>query len=333
MAGITGQGTTFNLPNYVGTLIQLTPADAPFFSAIGGLTGGRPVTQKLFEYQAYDLRSPENPSNLEGQDAPSARHRVRQNIQNVVQIFHSSVDVSYTKLAATGQRDGLAGEQSDPDGTPANEHDWQVEQELKALKTDIEMAFLTGTFSVPADNATARKTQGILGAITTNTVDALTHEDAPAAGQVSPLTEGMVLDLLQSIWESGGIQESEAATLMAGGTVKRALTKIFVTDKGYAEESRNVGGVNVQTIETDFGKLNIMLSRPMGVHAADSLAVVSLDVCAPRFLLIPGKGFLFVEPLAKTGASEKSQIYGEIGLEYGSERQHGKIENIGGTVV
>jgi hypothetical protein len=33
-------GTTFNLPNFVGELFELTPADTPFLSAIGGLTGG-----------------------------------------------------------------------------------------------------------------------------------------------------------------------------------------------------------------------------------------------------------------------------------------------------
>src|SRR5690606_8240445 len=102
------------------------------------------------------------------------------------------------------------------------------------------------------------------------------------------------------------------------------LTKIFITDKNYQEQTRSVGGVSVQTIETDFGRLNIMLNRHM---PADVLAVVSLDECAPVFLEIPGKGFLFVEPLAKEGASDRNQIYGEIGLEYGNEKAHGKITN------
>jgi len=40
MAGITGQGTTYNLPNYVGELFAVSPEDTPFLSSIGGLTGG-----------------------------------------------------------------------------------------------------------------------------------------------------------------------------------------------------------------------------------------------------------------------------------------------------
>jgi hypothetical protein len=319
MAGITGRGTTFNLPNYVGTLFQLSPEDTPFLSAIGGLTGGRQADQKLFEWQAYDLRTPENPSNLEGQDAPSARHRVRQNIQNVVQIFHSTVDISYTKLAATGARAGLPG-----DNPVGDELNWQVEQELKALKLDIENVFLNGVFATPADNATARKTQGILGAITTNVVN------SGAADDNAPLTATMVLDAMQAAWASGGLQDSRGRTLMTNATQKRNLSKLFITDKGYTEETRNIGGVHVDTIETDFGRVNLMLNRWMPV---DQIAILSLEVCAPRFLMIPGKGFLFVEPLAKVGASEKSQIYGEIGLEYGSERQHAKVIDLSSTVI
>lgn len=312
MAGIVEMATTFNTPNYVGTLFQITPSDTPFLSAVGGLTGGRQVDQKLFEWQSYNLRDPENPDNLEGQDAPQARHRVRRNIQNVVQIFHDAVDVSYTRQAATGQREGLPGV-----NPVANEMQWQTEQSIKQLARDIEVVFLTGDYAVPADNTAARKTQGILGAIETNVVD---------NGGVDALTEEHVLDLMQSVWESGGIQEQEAATLMTGARLKRALTTIFITDKNYTEETRNVAGVNVQTVETDFGRINVMLNRYM---PTDELALVSLDVCVPCFLLIPGKGFLFWEDLAKIGASDRSQVYGEIGLEYGAEIQHGRIVGIG----
>lgn len=315
MPGITGMGTTFNLPNYVGELFQITPSDTPLLSAIGGLTGGKQADQKLFEWQTFDLKAPSIPAHLEGQNAPTATARTRQNIQNVVQIFHEAVEVSYTKQAATGQRNGL------PGNNPVNdEMSWQVMQHLKQLARDIEYTFINGTYALPADNATARKTRGLLQAIATNVV-ALDG----GSGAAKALAEGDVLDLMQSVWTNGGIQEAEAATLICNAGVKRQLTKIFVTDKGYKEQSRNVAGVSVQTIETDFGRVNIMLNRYMPTN---QLAVASLDVVAPVFLMIPGKGFLFEEPLAKVGAKDHSQIYGEIGLEYGWEGQHGKITNI-----
>ncbi len=327
MAGINTMGLTFNLPNFNGTLHALTPSDTPFTTAIGVMSGGGEVAfAKDFEWQAYDLRPSENPSHLEGQNAPAPRARVRESVNNVCQIFHSAVSVSYTKLAAIAQRNGLNNAQPTAQG---DEMLWQVEQELKGLKRDVENVFLNGTFAKPADNTTARKTRGILSAITTNVVVA-PDDDGAGAGTTGQLTEKMILDLMQMTYDNGGIQEDEGRTLMVNSTQKRRLSKIFVTDKGYQETTRTHAGVRVQTIETDFGLLNIMLNRHM---PQGQVALVSLEVCKPRILMIPGKGFLFVEPLAKTGANDQAQLYGEIGLEYGSERQHGKITNLHTTAT
>ncbi|MFE6379223.1 SU10 major capsid protein [Streptomyces roseolus] len=321
MAGITGQGTTFNLPNFVGELFSQSPTDTPFLSAIGGLTGGEAVASTLFQWQGYDLRdAADDRQRVEGANAPTAEQRVRFNVTNVLEIHQEAIEISYTKLAASGQFNstgsthpgsvGIAGANPVVDETQ-----WQIRQALIQIARDVEKSFITGTFANPATNATPRKTRGILQAIATNTVDALGAQ----------LTEAMVLDLLQKVWENGGIQVSDTATLMCNAYQKRQLTKIFITQKNYQETSRTVGGVHVTTIETDFGRLNIMLNRYM---PAAQLAVVSLEECAPRFLLVPGKGFLFVEPLAKQGAADRSQIYGEIGLKYGNEKAHGKITNL-----
>lgn len=327
MAGISGDGTTFNLPNYTGELFAKSPQDTPFLSAIGGLNGARRADAILFQWQGYDLRdADETRQRKEGQDAPTAEARVRFNVNNVVEIHQEALTISYSKLGATGQfastgsthtgAVGLAG--SNP---VADEVAFQVNAHLAQIARDVETSFINGTFNNPSTNATARRTRGILEAISTNSVDA-----ADVA-----LSEDMVLDLLQSAWENGGITQQDTATIMAAGAQTRALTKIFITDKNYREESRTVGGVSVRTILTDFGQLNVMLNRYV---PADTVVVVSLEQCAARFLPIPDpenggeKGLFFVEPLAKSGASEKWQLYGEVGLEYGNEAAHGKIENL-----
>jgi hypothetical protein len=312
MAGITGQGQTFNLPNYVGDLFELTPSDTPFLSLIGGLSGGESTTSPSFQWQAYDLRAAAvDNAALEGANAPTSESRVRSNYVNVCQIMQESIEVSYSKMAAIGAYSGenIAGE-----NPVTNEMDFQVEQMLKQIARDAEKSFLEGAFNDPADNTTARKTQGIANAAGNS------QDMADAA-----LTEDKVLDLMQSVWENGGIQVSETATLMCNANVKRQLTKIFVTDKNYREESRNVAGVNVQTIEPDFGKVNVVLNRHVNTQ---QLYVISAELCVPVFMNIPDKGFLFVEPLAKEGAAEKFQIYGEVGLKYGNPNAHGKIVNI-----
>ncbi len=315
MAGISTLGTTYNLPNFVGELFSVSPEDTPFLSAIGGLTGGRSVNSVLFTWSYYDLRdAADNRQRVEGADAPTTEGRVRASASNVLEIHQEQVSVSYTKQAATNQFGGTAPFVGGPNAVH-DELAWQLTQEFKQVARDVNKTFITGTYQAPADNNTARKTRGLLQAIATNVNDL----------QGSALTDDDVLDLMQDVWEAGGIQETETRTLLCGASVKRKLTDLFVTNKGYEEKTRNVGGVNLQTIETDFGRVNIMLERYM---PPTDLAVVSLEDCVPVFLEIPGKGHFFAEPLAKTGASEKVQVYGEIGLDYGNELKHGKITNI-----
>ena len=134
--------------------------------------------------------------------------------------------------------------------------------------------------------------------------------------------------LLQSVFDNGGISEQGTATLFVPSGQKRKLSAAYATAYGQADPmggTRNVGGVDLNTIVTDFGTLNVAIDRAL---PADAIAVVSLEQVAPVFLNIPGKGVLFEEELAKTGASDKSQIYGEIGLEYGNEAAHGVLRGL-----
>jgi hypothetical protein len=250
MPGITGMITSFNTPNYLGELFGLTPTDTPLLSAIGGLTGGQSTDSTIFTWQTYDLRAPDAArQRVEGADAPAPEARTRLNAFNVVEIHQEALSISYTRQAATGQfaatgsavptSVGVTG--TNPVG---DELTWQSQRSLEQIARDIEQTFITGTFAQPADNATPRRTRGLLQAIATNVI---TNANATA------LSEAMILDLLQMVWTNGGITVSETATLICGAVQKRKLTKIFITDKGYEERTRNVAGVNLQTIETDFG--------------------------------------------------------------------------------
>lgn len=391
MAGITGMGTTFNLPNYAGELFALTPEDTPLLSAIGGLTGGGMTTGVEFEWQTYDLRDPAQRTKVEGDTAPTAEGRVRANVRNVAQIHQEKVSVSYTKQAAIGQlaTPGAAPFRGVDGSNPvSSELNWQVAQKLKEIALDVNFSFINGAYSNPTTNATARKTRGLLEAITTNriakgvtttgatsatdTITSTAHgltdglkivftatgvATGIVAGRVyfvdetgantfkvssssggaaitlgtatglaytlpwaTALTGDVVNDLIQLSYDNGGVSEQFTATLLSNSIQKRAITKAFASQYGqYQETSRNVGGVNVTTIVTDFGTLNVMMDRHM---PQDTIAVVSLEQLMPVFLNVPEKGVFFEEPLAKTGASDEVQLYGEIGLKYGSERAH-----------
>lgn len=400
MAGITALGTTYTLPNFTGILFQLTPADTPFFSAIGGLTGGGQTTNTEYEWQTFDLRAAAQPAVLEGQDAPTEQERVRAQVKNVTQIHQETVGVTYTKQAAVGRLSGLA--TADSTNPVQNEVDWQTEQMLKQMVRDIEWSFINGAYQLPVDNTTARKTRGMWNAIATNITDGAngTTQTGTAAAStdlitlashglavgdtivftslgtstglslnpttyfVSPtgfttgvfsvtttkggspvditadgtvswskgvaLTKTMVDDTIQKAYDNGGLMESATATIVCGSAQRRAITNAYLGTGSagnyvYKELTDNVGGVTVDRIQTDFGFLNVMLDRHV---PASTLLVVSMEQCRPVFLEIPGKGHFFSEPLAKTGAKDRVQLYGEVGLAYGNEKAHAKITNL-----
>lgn len=331
---IPGMATTFDLPNYVGTLFDLTPTATPLLSAIGALSGGGDsVDNKVFEWQSYSLRAAANPAVLEGAAAPSGQERTRANYQNVCQIFHSAVDLTYTVQAATGRRSGLPGASGIDD-----EFDWQIEQELKALKLDMEFTMMSKTaFVNPGTNASARKMAGLFStsagsAPVTGAIDP-THVFGNA-GTARAITKTIINDALQQLWIDGGITEEDSAVMIVSPSVKRKLTEVYLgTSAGgaqYVEAQRNIGGVALDTIITDFGRLGIMMSRyvPDTDATHRHIGIFSLEQIRPKFLLIPGKGFLFVEPLAKVGANDKVQIYGEVGLQLGSPLAHARIDDL-----
>lgn len=398
MAGIAGLGTTFNLPNFVGELFAVSPTDTPFLSAIGGLTGGEETLDTRFATgSTYDLRAAGQNTRIEGADAPTGEERVRTGGFNVVQIHQEAVEVSYTRQAIRGRMTPVSGVNIPGANAVTDEMAWQLDTMLAQIARDVEYSFIRGGFVDPVNNATARRTRGLIESITTNVtsaagaavtlqtsaaaddlVDAASHGlaigdeiiftaltggagltvgtpywvtatgftasifrpsatsgGAPidfttdiTAGTVAKqndLTQGVIDNLLQSAWDAGGIAESETATLLVNSWVKRELTRVYITDARFRTQDRNVAGVNLQTIETDFGRLNIMLNRYV---PAGTAIVVSLEQCSPVFLNIPEKGFLFTEDLAKTGASIRKQIYGEVGLRYGNERKHAVISGI-----
>ena len=168
-ASVSGQGTTFNLPNYHGELIQLTPQETPFLSAIGGLFGYESANSPQFEWQTTDLRdASDTRQRLEGADAPTAENRIRVNLENVVEIHQEKIEVSYTKEASTGVYAGINAHGGLNTANPVtSELAFQTDAALKAKKLDIEKAFVQGTYAKPADNTAPRKTRGIMEATST----------------------------------------------------------------------------------------------------------------------------------------------------------------------
>ena len=309
MGAVTGLGDSYDLPNYVGELFNITPNDTPFLSMMGGMTGGKSVTSKQFTWQTVDNAAAAQTAVVEGAD-PSYAERSRSEVVNVTQIMQYGVQVSYTKQAATGNLSGQAIIGNQP---VQDELAFQLDMALKRAARDIEFTCMQGTYVADTNVTTARKTRGLGAALTTNKIN--------AGGDA--LTQADIDNALKSMADNGAPFEN--VVLFANAANKQLISSFYSNSLALAPRDRNIGGVNINTIETDFCEMGVVYERHI---PATQVFLIDMNFCKPVFLDIPGKGHFFVEPLAQSGAAYKYQVYGEVGLEYGPETFHGKITSL-----
>jgi hypothetical protein len=310
VANVSAAATVWNAPNYVGELFLVGANQTPFLNMIGGLTGGVQVNSWEFPVaQTFALETAAQPAITETASltAPSPKTYVRSQDKNVAQIFQYKVSVSYAKQSNAGTLSGLA--LAGQDQPVQNEFDFQMQQHLRQTAVDVDYTFLNGAYNLASNAGEANKTRGIIAAATTNTVDA--SSAAFASSQLNELLRTMA---------SNGAQFGNMVAF-CNAFQKQALTAEYA----YAPQDRNVAGVNITQIETDFCMLGVVWAPHM---PTDTILVADVSVCAPVFLPVPGKGYLFSEMLSKAGASEDWQIYGQIGLAYGPEEFHGTITSL-----
>lgn len=313
MANVSGQLDTVNVVNFVGELFNLTGRDTPF-KTLAAMNGIRRVQAKQFTWQTTDNASAAQPDIAEGAD-PTFEGRDRSEVSNVVQIFQYGVEVAYSKLGNIG----FLGSGGDTVTTPAisvlgdqpvtNEIELQQALKLDRCAEDMEISFLSGTFDNPNDTTTGRRTRGIQTAITTNVV---------AAG-TSDLSRDHIDELLRTM--HGNRAKFVRPTLMGAAIQIQRVNEAYE----FVPRDRNVGGANIRTIITPFGEIDVVINRHV---TSGTVLLADMAFVKPVVMPIPGKGELFLEPVARTGAAEKSQLYGEWGLQYGPEQWHGEITGL-----
>jgi hypothetical protein len=304
-------GTVWNLPNYTGELFTSDVINTPLLSAIGGLTGG--MMTENFEFATdsqYNHESASQPAITETASltAPTAISYVRDQSKNVTQIFHEKVSISYVRQSNQGRLSGIntAGSANNV----ISEKDWQIARALEKIARDVEYTFINGVYQISVNSGVANKTRGLIALCTVNTVDC-------GAAVLSKL---LVDTLLLEMHTNGAVFKNIA--IFCSGIQKQRLSDIY----GYAPMDRNIGGMNIKQIETEFGNLAVMPAHRFMPTA--TMLFAEMSALAPVFQPVPGKGNLFYEELAKTGASEEGQIFGQIGLDHSAAFLHGTLTNL-----
>ena len=309
--------TSFGVLNYSGMLFNKGNTRTPLSSIIGR----KAKTTNHVEFavgQYFDSTgTASQPAISESASltAPDATVVTRTQMTNVTQIFQESLGISYAKQSNMGTLSGLnvASQQANP----INELDFQVAAKIQKIQRDIEFTFIQGAYNKATSDATINKTRGLVTAITTN-VTAMSSK---------PLGLWDIADMVKKIYgqnapTDGLVLWCDAVTMFQinADAVQNGLTVV--------PAAREINGIALSIVVTPIGIVYLYLGECL---PAGTALLLNLDVIAPVYQPVPGKGNFFLEPLAKTGAGEKYQLFGQIGLDHGPEWYHGKFTGIATT--
>jgi hypothetical protein len=306
--------TSFGVLNYSGMLFNKGNVRTPLSSIIGSKAKTTNHVEFVTgqEYTAGGDGSQPEISETASLTAPDGSVVTREQKTNVTQIFQESVGISYAKQSNMGTLSGINVENQQ--ANPMNELDFQVAAKIQKVNRDIEYTFINGVFNKATKDSEANKTRGLIPAITSNTM---------ALGK-KPLGLWEIADMVKKIYGANAPTEGlclwcDATTLFQinADAVQNGLTIV--------PAARNINGIALSSVVTPIGVVYLYLGECL---PAGTALLLNLDVLAPVYQPVPGKGNFFLEPLSKVGAGEKYQLFGQIGLDHGPEWYHGKFTGI-----
>jgi Family of unknown function (DUF5309) len=293
----------------IDIIYNIRPYDTPFMTAIGKGTA-KAITH---QWQTDALRSPALNTQIEGNDATINAATFTTMADNICQIVTETLQVTGTTEAVdkAGRKSELA---------------YQLAKKGKEIKTDMEYMLVGTPLAKVARSSSVAgqagnifsyyKSNGSLGA--TGVAPTGNGVNTGTAGTQRVLTEQMILDASELIWQKGG----QANTIHTSSSLKKHISKNF---KGRATQieldaSNSTIAQAVDVYECDFGKYQIVANR---FFKADALFMFDPKMHSLCYL----RSFTQF-PLAKTGDSEKRQMLAEYTFRVNNEESGALIRDV-----
>jgi len=198
---------------------------------------------------------------------------------------------------------------------------------------------LSNVAAVPGDATTARITGGLPAFLRTNVNRGVSGANPTLSGTTAgypnaaatdgtprALTEAMLKSVIAQCWDNG----AEPSIVLCGSAVKQ---KISATFTGSATKFKNVDDMKVvaavDLYVSDFGELQIVPTRFLETRTVAGRDVFVLD---PNYARVAYLQTVTQKPLARTGHAERRLISTEYGLQVDSQKAHGIISDINGTL-
>lgn len=307
---------TSDYPQYAGELYKFNDPSTPMLAALG--SGGRMVPTFNFALSsAYTLTSGTQPVITETTslaDPETFISHTRDQDSNTCQIYQKYVKISYKAMSAYDTMIGNSSDYTTVAGPNAVEDIFNTELDmaLREMYQDINYTIWNGAFQYSTGTGVAAKSRGLNAAISTFVSNTSTT--------VANLTKAKV-DAALAAMADAGIPLAGCALWM-NSALKIKVSDLYSLSLQNAPRDRNIGGVDVQVLVTDFGVFPIVYDR----HVPTSkIFILNMPFIKNVWCPVPGKGNLFYEDKQILGAGKVGMLYGQWGLDYGAEEMHGVI--------
>lgn len=229
---------------------------------------------------------------LEGNDHAGdvTIHRTR--VENYTQIIDRPITISGTARAVSYNPD------------VADELDHQSAKGIREVMRDLERFMFRGTVTNSIGSDTAPRTmRGLMQAIAT--VNSTVATNSFTAAPIDYLS-----DTWQQAWNNGA---DDIDLLVCGDNYKKLISRAN-TSLYNISQSETRRQERIEEIDTDFGRVQLMLTRWLPTNWAIGLST-------RRVFATPLQGRSFaVETISKTGDSDKRLVVGEYTLEHHNEQ-------------
>jgi len=298
MANVSG---TFKTYDQVGKkediediIYDISPTETPFMSSIGAST----AEATLHQWQEDSLAAVGTNAAVEGADAGASSVDTTTIQNNHTQIFTKVIQVSGTAEAV-----GKYGRTS--------ELAYQIAKKGKEIKRDIEHAFVGAKQAGTAGNgSTARQLTSYHGQIDSST----TNDNS---GTNRTFTEALLLNVLQTVYEAGGMPNQVQVTPSHSVTVADFAASSG-RQRNFDTGTRLVNAVDVYV--SPFGEVSVVPNRFLD---ANSCLVVDTEYWS-RAVLRPMQTIV----LAKVGDSDKREMLTELTLVCENSKASGLIDDL-----
>lgn len=236
----------------------------------------------VYTWREKTLSHDEDITAEEGSETTVFYESARAELSNILEIFKKGASVSGTAGAMNSVQ--FADE---------------INDRLLELKINMEKKFITGTKN---DGSTAPFKLQLGGLIAM-------ADSSNAVEATGTVTEETVKEVARNLWKQN-LAEGEIYAFV-GADVKESIDEIYKDRYGYSHATTNFG-LLVDSINTNYGKVNFVLSRHV---PADKMVVFNENYVDLAYLREP-----HFEPLAKTGDSVKGQVIAEATIKVGSPK-------------